>query len=73
MEFDLYIHMGDKLCSELLVRLKQAASTLEGGQILKVTAHGQGVVEDIKAWCELTEHRFLLQDSDDFYIRIKES
>ncbi|MBW2145512.1 MAG: sulfurtransferase TusA family protein [Deltaproteobacteria bacterium] len=73
MHFDRHIHMGDKLCSELLVGLKQAISSLSGGQVLKVTAHAPGAGEDIKGWCELTEHRFLGRNGDEYFIQVKEA
>ena len=70
MEFDLYINMSDKLCSELLVRLKQASAALKSGQVLKVSAYGPGSGEDIKAWCELIGHQLVHQEGDDYFILI---
>jgi tRNA 2-thiouridine synthesizing protein A len=66
-EFDA----GAMGCGELVLKLKVRISPLQPGQILHLIALDPGAVEDIPAWCRMTQHRMVSAQHPHYWIERK--
>jgi tRNA 2-thiouridine synthesizing protein A len=63
---------GDLGCGELVLELRMRLHTMRPGQLLRLTARDSGAVEDLPAWCRMTGHTLVSQESPVYLIRRKE-
>ncbi|WP_304324981.1 hypothetical protein [Corynebacterium frankenforstense] len=73
VEPDVYWDVGDLSCGQLLVKLKLAfRDEFAPGEVLHLTATGEGIFIDVTAWCGLTGNTLVYSDPPTFIIRKKE-
>jgi tRNA 2-thiouridine synthesizing protein A len=70
---DSFLDVGDTLCGDLALLLREELSKLHPGQVLHVVARDPAAPEDLPAWCELTGHAMLRCEHPDYWIRRKAS
>ncbi len=51
-------------CPGPLLKVKQSADQLAGGEVLKVTASDPGFYEDVNAWCKNTNNQLLFRERE---------
>jgi tRNA 2-thiouridine synthesizing protein A len=56
---DRRLDAGEKGCGELLILVFKEMKRLRAGEVLEVIGHSTGALEDIPAWCRLTDNRLL--------------
>ncbi len=64
---------GDLGCGELILELRTRLASHPSGDIFALTAHDQGAIEDIPAWCRLTGNELVEADHPLYLIRRRES
>jgi len=68
----LFYDAGNKTCTEgPLEDIAHLMRQLNAGQTLEVHATNPSVARDLPAWCRLTGHELVNQESDQFLIRHK--
>lgn len=60
---------GDMGCGELILKLKVRMQKLPADSVLRLTALDTGALEDIPAWCKMTEHNLLHASHPDYWIQ----
>ncbi len=70
--YDVLLQVHGLRCPMPLLKTKQALSSMNSGQVLRVEATDAGSWRDIPAFVDLTTHQLLTQDQKDehyiFYI-----
>ena len=69
---DVLLDVGDTLCGELALLLRQELAQLEPGQVIQVVARDPAAPADLPAWCELTGHPLIRQEPPNYWIRKKD-
>lgn len=62
---------GDMGCGELILKLKMRFRLMPPGAVLWLRAEDPGAIEDIPAWCQMTENSLLHQQHPEYWIRKK--
>jgi tRNA 2-thiouridine synthesizing protein A len=70
--YDVLLQVHGLRCPMPLLKTKQALSSMNSGQVLKIEATDAGSWRDIPAFVDLTTHQLLTQEQNDeqyiFYI-----
>jgi len=60
---------GDAGCGALVMGLKHELDQIEAGDLLKVTARGEGASVDLPSWCGITGHELVAADHPIYVLR----
>lgn len=63
--FDVLLDVTHLRCPMPLLKTKQALSSMQAGQVIKVVSTDAGSWRDIPAFVELTKHQLVKQNQDD--------
>ncbi len=67
-EFDVELDASNMACPLPIIKAKKIVSTLNAGQIIKITATDPGSVKDFSAFCTQTGHELISStESDGIY------
>jgi len=60
---------GDLGCGELVLELRMRLSSMQPGQVLRLTSRDPGSPQDLPAWCRMTGHTLVSQQHPVYVLR----
>ncbi len=60
---------GDMACGDLVLELRLRMRELSAGEVLRVRATDPGAPQDLPAWCRVTGHDLVRQETPRYWIR----
>lgn len=64
-EFDAELDASNMACPLPIIKAKKIVSTMESGQIIKITATDPGSVKDFSAFCSQTGNELVSSNEND--------
>ncbi len=63
---------GDMGCGDLVLELRARLNEMSARQVLRLRATDLGAPQDIPAWCGMTGNKLIRQQSDQYWIQLKD-
>lgn len=64
MDYDFEIDAFGLSCPMPLIMAKEELKKIPSGSVLKVTASDEGIIQDMKDYCQKTGHTFLKEENN---------
>ncbi len=71
--FDAEWDAGDLGCGELVLQLRFRMQKINAGQLMRIHASDAGAPHDIPAWCRMSGHELVDQDTAQGFYWIRRS